>query len=413
MNILLLTQKLPAPISDGYNLRIHHYVPRLARKHTVHLASLDEGEIADDWAGCLAGLHRLGVREQPRPRSLLHRAVQAFDADHYHDFDPAVMAAIRALVDAERFDLVWVSGWKMLVYSHRLAGPPVFGDVIDEGAQDAWSALKRARGPLELARRFKRFVATRAFERKYFRHLARCNVVSEQDAEALRSTSPWLDVSVVHNGVDADFFAPREPEGDEPSLVFEANYSHPVNREGILHFHEHVFPRVLAEVPEAKLWIVGREPPSEVRALAGPQVVVTGYVDDVRPWLDRAWVFVSPLVGGAGIKNKVLQAWSMGLPVVATPISTGGLDAEEGENILVADSPADFADACVRLLRDEQLRSIMGSFARATVLGGYTWDAKGLELEQAMIGCLEPEADGGSGPSPGGTPEPERERVGR
>ena len=113
-------------------------------------------------------------------------------------------------------------------------------------------------------------------------------------------------------------------------------------------------------------------------------VYATGFVDDVRPHVDRASLFISPLIGGAGIKNKVLQAWAMEKAVVATPLSSGGLATTE-QNICVVEPGEPFARACIQLLGDGEARAAMGRAGRATVLERYSWGAKALELES----CLE------------------------
>src|SRR5687768_3953468 len=117
------------------------------------------------------------------------------------------------------------------------------------------------------------------------------------------------------------------------------------NAEAALHFCREVLPLVREAEPRVRMLVVGNRPTPEVNALAGPGVEVTGFVPDVRPYLDRAWVFVCPLLSGAGIKNKILQAWSMQKAVVATSISTGGLVTEGGANLIVADGKREFADA--------------------------------------------------------------------
>jgi glycosyltransferase involved in cell wall biosynthesis len=143
-------------------------------------------------------------------------------------------------------------------------------------------------------------------------------------------------------------------------------------------------PRIAERVPEVKLTIVGKDPVPEVRRLAGERVIVTGFVDDVRPYIDRASIFVCPMRKGAGIKNKLLQAWAMAKPVVSTSIALGGLYAKPGENILVADTPAEFSEAVIRLLKNSVLRQALGGAGLKIIRGHYTWDRQGRLLEAAL-----------------------------
>ncbi|MFT4538038.1 MAG: glycosyltransferase involved in cell wall biosynthesis [Planctomycetota bacterium] len=381
MRILLVLQKLPLPLQDGYNLRIYHYVRRLAERHEIHLLSLEQGQMPDEMLECFASVGTHPMRTPPQPRSLLQKLGWAVSVEQFHDRDPEVSGMLADTVAAYDFDLIWVSGWAMLVYADLFEGTPLFADAIDEGALEAWIEFKKARDPVTALLRLKRWYMTRDFERHYFRKSSLCALVSDADCEAVQHDVPRLETCVVHNGVDPDHFAPMGTTPVEPSLIFEGTMAHVPNAEGIVHFVQHSLPLIHAELPEVRLFVVGRDPTPEVLALAGTHVEVTGFVDDVRPWLDKASVFVSPLIGGAGIKNKVLQAWSMAKAVVATPISSGGLLAVDGENIVSATTPRELADACLRLLRDREERERIAAAGRQTVLDHYSWDAKAEELD--------------------------------
>ena len=156
------------------------------------------------------------------------------------------------------------------------------------------------------------------------------------------------------------------------------------NVEGVVHFVDDVLPLVRRALPDVRFCAVGRDPAPAVLARRGPRVEITGRVEDVRPFVARAAVFVSPLRSGTGIKNKILQAWAMGKAVVATPESCGGLAVRPGENMVVAAGAEAFAREVVALLGDPARRAALGSAGRATVLAGYSWERKSGELEQAL-----------------------------
>lgn len=381
MKLLLVTQKLPLPLEDGYNLRIHHYLRQLASRHEISLFALEQGELAPDLRALLHEVVTVPVRPLPLATGLRERALHAFSPDHLHDFDPAVERALVQCLARTAYDLLWVSGWKMLPYMRSVRSLPILGDIVDEGAQEAWIELWRSRNPRDLVHRLRQWWRQRAFEKRYFGLPDLCLFVAEADATATLRICPNLRTAVVHNGVDAEAFAPLTLAEEGPSLIFEGGMRHVPNVEGIVHFCHTAWPLIRAQVPGVKLWIVGKDPAPAVQALGAPDVIVTGFVADVRPYLARANVFISPLIGGAGIKNKILQAWAMGKAVVSTSISCGGLRAAHGQNLLVADGAEAFATACVRLLAAPLERERLGAAGRDTVHAHYTWEAKAREIE--------------------------------
>ena len=143
-----------------------------------------------------------------------------------------------------------------------------------------------------------------------------------------------------------------------------------------------VLPLVREAVPEAELFIVGSHPPPAVISLAdSPGVHVTGFVEDIRPFMAAASVYVVPLRLGVGIRGKILEAWGMAMPVVATSVACAGLSCRDGENILVADAPEEFAGHVVRLLRDPALRECLGRGGRSTAEERYSWEAAASQLD--------------------------------
>ncbi|MCK6446940.1 MAG: glycosyltransferase family 4 protein [Planctomycetes bacterium] len=383
MRVLLLAHKPPFPLQDGYNLHNYHHVRELARRHEVHLAAIGAPPPAKELEPLFRSIHLFPSTPARRHGNPVGRALRSFSVHEVFEFDPQVLAAIEALRPSE-FDVVWTGGIKMLVYSHRLRGVPVLGDVADDETGPARTRLEQSRGPVQYLRNLRDLSKITRYQQLFFRHLAVCTVVAERDRDAIAELNPGLDVRVVPNGVDHEYFAPRAEPEEEQSLVFEGNMGFAPNVEGVSYFAREVFPALRERAPRAKLWVVGKDPAPEVRALHGDAIHVTGVVDDVRPYLARATLFVCPMVSGTGIKNKILQAWSMGKCVVATPKSCGGLVLEDGRNLVVADGTDALVREILALFEDRARRAAIGARARETVLAHYTWAQKCAELEAAL-----------------------------
>jgi glycosyltransferase involved in cell wall biosynthesis len=208
--------------------------------------------------------------------------------------------------------------------------------------------------------------------------------VAEADAERLRRLDPRRRIEVVPNGVDVDYFRPQPDAAVDPDeLVFVGVMSFPPNVAAMQHFTHRVLPLVRRARPAVRLTIVGRDPRPAVRRLAELDgVIVTGEVDDVRPYLARAAVVVVPMVSGSGIKNKVLEAMAAGKPVIGTSLAVEGLPVTSGQEVVVANGAEDIAAAVTSLLAAPDSQAAIGRAARALVEQRYTWDACAAEYDR-------------------------------
>jgi glycosyltransferase involved in cell wall biosynthesis len=210
-------------------------------------------------------------------------------------------------------------------------------------------------------------------------------MMSELDAERLRTLAPGSQTLVVPNGVDMDYFHPRPdvaPVADR--LVFVGPTYQAANRDAVEHLVYDVFPIIRARRPTASLHLIGDCPPADkLRYDAQPGVASLGHVPDVRPHIAEAMCSVVPIRVGGGTRIKILDSWAMGKAVVSTSAGCEGLEARDGENILRRDTAAEFAAAVVQLLGDSELRCRLGTAGTQTVERKYAWRTVGRELRQA------------------------------
>jgi sugar transferase (PEP-CTERM/EpsH1 system associated) len=208
---------------------------------------------------------------------------------------------------------------------------------------------------------------------------------STVDEQVIRELSTQSKTLTITNGVDMEYFTPNSSQLEPDKIVFTGVMGYAPNEDAASYFAEDIFPLVKAKRPQAQFWIVGSEPSERVKALTRiPGIHVTGKVDDVRPYVWSAAVFVCPLRLGSGVKNKILAAMAMEKATVATPLSIDGLDVADDREVLLAGDPETFADKVVRLLADEQEVSRLGANGLACVRRKYSWGAMGKSLDAAI-----------------------------
>ena len=214
-------------------------------------------------------------------------------------------------------------------------------------------------------------------EKRAALHYDRCIEVSEKDCRTMQELYGVTNTSAIPTGVDVDFYRPGDPAAEGNDLVFTASMDWLPNEDGVRFFVEQVLPQIRREVPDVRFWAVGRNPSPALQRFAAEHegIELTGTVDDVRPYIERAAVYVVPLRVGGGTRMKIFEAMAMNKAVVSTTIGAEGLPVIDGENIVLADDPGQFAGKVVSLLRDRDLRRRLGECGNRMVRENFTWDA--------------------------------------
>jgi glycosyltransferase involved in cell wall biosynthesis len=241
----------------------------------------------------------------------------------------------------------------------------LFGKVLE----DAPNLKSRLMAMLDLER-------TRRFEGTLTNRFAEVAVTSEADRQALVKLGSEADcIKVVSNGVDLDYFKPQSVPREPLRLVFTGKMSYHANVAAVEDLVHKIMPLVWNKQPQAQLYIVGKDPTEAVKALAQiPNVVVTGSVPDMRPYLASAAVALSTVRYGVGVQNKVLEAMAMATPVVCSPQANSALQTRIGEDILVGDSSEAIANHILDLLDSPEKRALIGAAGRKYVETYQTWD---------------------------------------
>lgn len=390
MRILWVTPYLPVP-NFGGGTRVFNLMKALAaRGHAIDLiAAIDPGQRpSDDLRNLCQTVETVTkpTADRLRKRLLQARALASRHPSQYWlTYLPGVQECITRAVGERRYDVA-ILAHSFNSYYTIPGGVPVVLDQHNVESELLLRSGKRERSPLRRAYNLLEYGRFRADERRICRGVDLVLATSALDQRAMEAWGGLPPCVVIPNGVDTIYFAPR-PEVAEvaKSLIFTGTMNYGPNAEAALYFASHIWPRVVAAVPDVELTIVGHGPPAPVRQLGQRAGIdVTGSVPDVRHYLAAAQVVVVPLRIGGGTRLKIVEALAMGKAVVTTTLGAEGLAVEPGRDLLIADEPETFAADVIALVRDPARRAALGRAGRQLVADRYDWDAIGAQLDTAL-----------------------------
>lgn len=405
MKILFLSQIVPYPPHGGVLQRGFNIIREIAKRNEVHLLAFNHPDVL--------GTERLVVESKtvlgaycktveyvdlwPK-RSKFHRyagylwgAVSGLPFSVLAHRSVRFRSAIERILKAEQIDIVHYDTLALAQFRDMADGLP---RVLTH--HNIESQLMERRSGRE-SNIFARAYTGQQAEKIRSYELEQCGkfdlniTVSDADAAQLKTMIPGLSTAVVPNGVDIEYFmSANGNSATEPAMIYTGGMNMYANRDAILHFLEHIWQRVKAEIPGLRFYAVGQDPPPELHRIAERDngVVVTGYVDDIRPYVTRSSVYVVPLRVGGGTRLKILDAMAMGKAIVSTTVGAEGIHTTDGKNILLADHPEDFAARVVTILRSPELRLRLGREARKLVECEYSWSTVGKGLQNVYEDVL-------------------------
>lgn len=390
--LLFLSQTLPFPPDGGVFIRTYNILRILARRYRIRLLAFDrtgvgssrrDGSLQEAFAA-LGQFAELSVVPIPQDSSRLRfltdhaRALLANRAfTHYRYDEPSYSRLITAELASHVYDIIHVDSLDLARFLPQL---PLDRVVLTH--HNVESQLLRDRARIEGSSLLRRYIDRQAhlmesLERNWCPRVRLNVAVSARDARELRRIAPGARMSVVPNGVDVDRIRPTPESASDGSIVCVGGLAWFPNRDALDYLSTEVLPRARAAgLGDTRVVWVGRAPPGVAEEFARRfDVQLTGYVDDVMPFVERAACYVMPFRVGGGTRLKLLEAMAAAKPIVSTRVGAMGVEAADGRHLLLADEADDMADALVRVLADARLRKDLGSAARQLAVEVYSWDA--------------------------------------
>ena len=403
MKLLFLTPQAPYPPHKGTTIRNYNLIAGLAERHTIDLLTFGDATIASSPLNALCRR----VRMLPAPaRSMARRALTTL-ASPWPDmalrlWSPAFAEHLEEWLRDDEHDVIQVEGIEMARYGLLARRRGTRARLVFDDHNAEW-LLQRRTYEAERQRNGWNLGAVysliqtwklRRFERAACRAADRVVAVSGADAAAIHDLDAALPLTVVTNGVDTAHYIPGAVEPVHfgfTALVFTGTMDFRPNVDAVLWFAERVLPRVRLKIPEARLVVVGQRPHARLDALrARGDVLITGAVADVRPYVAGASVYVVPLRIGGGTRLKVLEAMAMGAPIVSTSMGVDGFEVQDEREVVIADEPDRFAAEVVHLAGDSHRRQALQEQGRRFVEARYDWRVIVPRLEEVYGAITQP-----------------------
>lgn len=298
-------------------------------------------------------------------------------------YSPLMHNKIREMLISQEFDVIYTD-LPMAFYIQKLRVPKVVHE-LDCATEMYRQRFTRRQNIWSKLFQGLQYLKVRSFEKNVLRRFNTCVIVNKRDGESLKRLCPDLNMILIPNGVDTEYFIPRGGQEKPATLTFIGDMSYPPNVDAIQYFYRDIYGKLKSKLNEINLYIVGRNPTREIRALScDSTVTVTGYVEDVRPYISSASVIIAPFISGTGIKNKILEAMASGKPVISTSIGVDGIEAVSGKDVIIADEAEVFINSVINLLSDSNLRKIIGENGRRFVEANYSWAEMAKRLDQTF-----------------------------
>ncbi|MFC1891441.1 glycosyltransferase [Thermodesulfobacteriota bacterium] len=392
MKILFVSPKFPYPPNNGGAIRIFNLLKEVSKYHDTSLLTFvtneEQFKLVNKLEKELCPVNIVWHSLDRRWKAHLKYFLTPIPYYRNVSISPEMSLQLRHLSVQNDYDIVQIESLTMAHFVEDTTAPVTVLDM-----HNVESLLyNRMRKILPVGKEkvlgLLDDLKLKKYEKNQVRKFNTCLATSDIDQDILAKSSN-CNIYTIPNGVETDFFQPGIFKEERESLVFVGSYTYYPNVDAVVYFCEKILPLITRFKKRIKFFVVGRNPPNEIKALDKANgVIVTDFVEDVREYIGRATVYVVPLRSGSGTRLKILEAWAMGKAIVSTSLGVEGLCAKHNDNVIIADDPTFFAESVIDLLEDKNKRIALGSAGRETVEQNYEWSLIGQQLCKIYEGLL-------------------------
>lgn len=386
MKLFVLLSRFPYPLEKGDKLRAYHQIKELAQNHEIHLVCLTDQKIKNEWILEVKKICKeLHVFKLSTPLIYWNTAKQFFTDKPYqvgYFYQRSIQKKINLLIAEIKPDHIYCQLIRTSEYVKNIQHIKKTIDYMDALGKGMFRRAEIATG---IKKRLFRIEGKRLseYENRIFDYFNHHTIISEQDKKFINHTQQ-NDIVVIENGIDESFFNFNERVEKKYDLVFTGNMNYAPNIECSEFIVNEILPIVLLKNPTIQLLISGANPNKRILNLAGKNVTISGWVEDIRTSYASGKIFVAPLFIGTGLQNKLLEAMAMCVPCVTTTLAGNGLGIESGKIVLVADSKEEFAEKISSLLDNQDLYNQISTAARDYVQRSFSWEIATKRLDAIL-----------------------------
>ncbi len=389
MKIFYITPRIPFPIDKGDKLRAFYQIKYLSKNHEIFLFSFDETLEYNSNNNPLLNLcEKVVVIPLTKFKIFLNLLRKVFSSLPFQTafyFNPKIKKEILNKIDEYKPDVIYCQLIRTAEYVKDINHVPKVLDYVDIISKGLERRIFKSNFFMKLLIKIE-LKRVKNYEKKLFELFDNSIIISKED----RNYMPFdkkEDVKVIPNGIDMDYYFPMESEKTY-DLFFSGNLNYPPNIDAAVFITKKILPLLLKQKPNIKILIAGASPSRKILSLASENVIVKGWIDDIREYYKKARIFIAPMQIGTGLQNKLLQAMAMKIPCVASELTVKGLIDGAKDVVLVAKSPEEYSNLIIKLLDDDEFRNTISLKGYNFVKMHYKWEDIIRNLEEILHNTL-------------------------
>jgi len=374
MKILIVTSRVPYPLEKGDKLRIFNQIKHLNKEHEVIVCAIDtEGSSLSSIEEVKKHCHQLHVLTIPKWKVILQLFLGLFSSLPFqvsYFYNKHAQKKIDEIIESNKPDLIYSHLIRTSEYVKNASAPKIL-DYMDAFSIGIQRRINKQYFFLRWIYKME-YLRLKKYESDIYEYFDEHSIITASDREHIQHPLR-NDIQIIPNGIDTDFFKRTRVE-KKYDILFTGNMNYPPNVEAAVYLAKKVVPLLKNEFQEVKLLIAGANPHPQVKSLANENVIISGWVDDIRTCYNESKVFVAPMQIGTGLQNKLLEAMSMQLPCITSELANASLNAEVNTEVLIGKTPEDYANHIKNLLKDELKSSTLANKGYEFVINRYGWD---------------------------------------